>query len=241
MSALTVVRRISVPLPVCLTFKSSQDDPGVNPLAGLLGTNMGRWVGTAGCPLERLASRPRIQSRQHHVRATGRLSHLVAPATMHAPPALTLPVTGGHRFLPPFAGWKGDHSCTWQDVGFLPQHVRHVGRKGLSGQMNQSLPSSNLLLFVLLQVENALSPLRCPGRHPHALPQGPGACLWERPFLPTNPCKAEDQTRPFLLGDPAPLRSFGGSAVESTSLPRPRAWEGRVPQGLRSLPSKIFL
>ena len=76
MSVLTVGRQISVPLPVCLTFKSSQDDPGVSPLAGLLGTNMGTSVGTPGCPLERLASKPGIQSGQHHVRAAGRPSHL---------------------------------------------------------------------------------------------------------------------------------------------------------------------
>lgn len=161
----------------------------------------------------------------------------VVPATMHAPLALTLPVTGGHGFkLPFFAGWKGGRSCTWQDLGFLPPHVRHVGRWGGGwggplGQMNQSLPSSNSLLFVLLQVENALSPPRCPGRHPHALPGGPEACLQERPFLPTNPCKATDQTRPSL-----PLRSFGGYTVEGTLLWRPRTWEGRAPQGCPFLP-----
>lgn len=102
---------------------------------------------------------------------------------------------------------------------------------GPLGQMNQSLPSSNSLLFVLLQVENALSPPRCPGRHPHALPGGPEACLQERPFLPTNPCKATDQTRPSL-----PLRSFGGYTVEGTLLWRPRTWEGRAPQGCPFLP-----
>ena len=135
--------------------------------------------------------------------------------------------------------WKGGRSCTWQDLGFLPQHVRHVGRRcgvgGPLGPMNQSLPSSNSLLFVLLQVENALSPPRCPGRHPHTLPRGPESCLQERPFLPTNPYKAADQTRPSPR-DPAPLRSFGGYAVEGTLLWRPRTWEGQAPQGGPFLP-----
>ena len=85
--------------------------------------------------------------------------------------------------------------------GLSPPARASRGAEGPLGQMNQSLPSSNSLLFVLLQVENALSPPRCPARHPHALPQGPEACLWERPFHPTNPCKAMDQTRPSL-GDP---------------------------------------
>lgn len=77
---------------------------------------------------------------QDSERTAARQSHRetespATPATVHALPALTLPVTGGHGFLPPFfAGWKGDPSCTWQAVGFLPQHVPHVGRKGPWGR-----------------------------------------------------------------------------------------------------------
>lgn len=196
--------------------------------------------GHTGLPSGVAGQQTRDSERTASCQSRRKTKSPAAPATMHAPPALTLPVTGGHGFKPPFfAGWKGGRSCTWQDLGFLPQHVRHVGRRcgvgGPLGPMNQSLPSSNSLLFVLLQVENALSPPRCPGRHPHTLPRGPESCLQERPFLPTNPYKAADQTRPSPR-DPAPLRSFGGYAVEGTLLWRPRTWEGQAPQGGPFLP-----